>query len=648
MDDSSLERGSPESSRARQQHQYSDAAVQSFTNGASCASSHEPEDDDQLLTSVPRSTIHRIAQALVSLAKDTNPRFELQDDREQSEKAAVAGSKESRSHCTTDSDKRNASESLKADAGNAPTFSRICKTSPLSGHGHQEYQPGTRCCGSWSTCSHGPRVAVKVYWPHSIKVGNEAREYFRSKWRTDSSAEHLLDPWKLLWRPQKNATTGLSEWLCEGVQREELQLSLVDALAAGSPFPFVEKIMRKDFRNIACWISVIGIRLNDVYRSIRFNKILDDDQSSHEAPETVSPMTQIEVLIECLWACNACANVEVGVVLENCYKRNILKQPNPKDSTMPNNFTQVLSGHICAIRIAIYLINLLFKHEVPQYKPHEDVDTIWTMPLHEVEKHMRQSFKTSINRTETGYFFRIDDLTLKDLQKLGHLRIRWTSYWDEHLKLEIRTNSRMLYLYWFNYDLSRYFVTSGLCGGLTGSERIERIEELGRTMAFLLPQETESGEHRDSYESLGAPEWLDLLAGYEIPAWTSQPEQQRLLYSPRPLSEFHLHHHGSTKFCTEPEFHLSMRQQGGKKGFLNKLSYSDFPHYEHRLRELRAYMDSQQPKGLKGLWQDRRDSYAFFTLWLAIVFGILTIVLAVGSLAVAIAQTWAQFRSLST
>ncbi|KAI4113039.1 MAG: hypothetical protein LQ345_005902 [Seirophora villosa] len=644
MDDSSLEKGSPESSGARQHNQDTDA-VQSSTEDTGCASSHEREDDDHLLT-IPRSTILRFVQALVSLAKDTNPRLYVQDDGEQSEKAAVTGSKEPRSHSTTDSDKPNASELLKADAGNTSTFRKICKLSPASRHGHQEYQPDTRCCGSWSTCSHGPRDAVKVYPPQSIKVGNEGRQFVRSKWRIDSSVEHLLDPWKLLWRPEKNAATGLSGWLCEDVQREDLQLTLVDALAAHSPFPFVERIMRKDFRNIACWISVIGIRLNDVYRSIQFNKVLDYDQSSHEAPETISPMTQIEVLIECLWACNSCANVEVGVVLESCYKRKILKQPKAEDS---KNFTHALSVHICAIRIAIYLISLLFKHEVPQYKPHEDVDTIWTMPLHEVEKHMRQSFKTSINRTETDYFFRIDDLTLKDLQKLGHLCVRWTSYWDEHLRLEIRTNSRTLYLYWFNYDLSLYFVTSGLCGGLTGSERIERVEELGRTMAFLLPQETESGEHRESYESLGAPEWLDLLAGYEIPAWNCQPEKQRLLYSPRPLSDFHLHHHhGSTKFCTETRFHLSMRQQGGKKGFLNKLSYSDFPHYEHRLRELRAYMDSQKPKGLKGLWQDRRDSYAFFTLWLAIVFGILTIILAVGSLAVAIAQTWAQFRSLST
>jgi hypothetical protein len=81
---------------------------------------------------------------------------------------------------------------------------------------------------------------------------------------------------------------------------------------------------------------------------------------------------------------------------------------------------------------------------------------------------------------------------------------------------------------------------------------------------------------------------------------------------------------------------------------LNKesVAYNKFPVYESRLRELRYYMDSQKPRGLRQLWSDNRDSLSYYTFWGVILFGGMGILLAFFSLAVSIAQTVASFKAL--
>jgi hypothetical protein len=81
---------------------------------------------------------------------------------------------------------------------------------------------------------------------------------------------------------------------------------------------------------------------------------------------------------------------------------------------------------------------------------------------------------------------------------------------------------------------------------------------------------------------------------------------------------------------------------------LNKdpVSYAQFPVFETRLRQLRHYMDSQKPRGLRQLWKDNRDSLNYYTFWGVIIFGLLSVFFALFSLAVSVAQTVASFRAL--
>jgi hypothetical protein len=76
------------------------------------------------------------------------------------------------------------------------------------------------------------------------------------------------------------------------------------------------------------------------------------------------------------------------------------------------------------------------------------------------------------------------------------------------------------------------------------------------------------------------------------------------------------------------------------------LSYSQFPLFETRIRQLVFYMDTQKPQGLRQLWRDKRDTLNFYTFWGVIIFGGLSVFLALFSLAMSIAQTVASFRAL--
>ena len=76
-------------------------------------------------------------------------------------------------------------------------------------------------------------------------------------------------------------------------------------------------------------------------------------------------------------------------------------------------------------------------------------------------------------------------------------------------------------------------------------------------------------------------------------------------------------------------------------------SYSEFHFFEDRIRQLVFYMDSQKPQGIRQLWRDKRDTLNYYTFWGVIIFGGLSVFLALFSLAVSIAQTVAGYRALN-
>lgn len=286
------------------------------------------------------------------------------------------------------------------------------------------------------------RHTVNVMSESEIEAENERRRRVRKDWRRDEKGEYLEDCWKRLW---------VFQWSYPDEERKALQLALVDALNAHSDITIVQLYMRRDFRSIAPWISLIGLRLNQIYR--RF-------YTTVSAPG-ITPATQIEVLIECLWCCNSFVPIlgvsqdrqgpTIGDVLSSCYRRRILHQTAKLSGI-------ILREHFRLVRTALYLLNTLYKHSPPRFENSESLDHTWNLLLSSAEASMRESPSHSDFERGKETFFRLDDFNLEDLQNLGHLKVQWTSYWDEHLQLETSTSANILKIYWFQPSLAEYLV----------------------------------------------------------------------------------------------------------------------------------------------------------------------------------------------
>lgn len=318
-----------------------------------------------------------------------------------------------------------------------------------------EYRPPA----SWNVRGHQPegyatsgqfheaiRGNLEVLSDNDIQAESDRRKSVQDEWRTSEDYTHLEDCWKHLWEPKDEVATGLFQWSCSDEMRRALQADLVDAMNANSSILIVELYMRRDLRAVAPWISLIGLRLNDLYRSTY-------------SSQAITPMQQIQVLIECIWCCNSFnTNLKdvksaqspcIGDVLLDCYRRRILHQPLGG---------VILREHYLYVRNALYLINTLFKHSPPRLNRLESLETTWNTSIVIAEADMRELPSSTELEKGKDSFFRIDDFNIGDLQSLGHLQLQWTPYWDEHLLLETSATANIIKVYFFQPSLTQYLI----------------------------------------------------------------------------------------------------------------------------------------------------------------------------------------------
>lgn len=194
---------------------------------------------------------------------------------------------------------------------------------------------------------------------------------------------------------------------------------------------------------------------------------------------------------------------------------------------------------------------------------------------------------------------------------------------------------------------------------MTSSELTRREDEIYRTWCLIFTSKSTPRTSFSRYTTLKAPRWLSLLAHARLSTWTaeqatnSSPDKYPPLSlftrpSSFPVPSFFPSSAPTTSslksFDLFTSDHLLLRWSPNSKLPHSRISYSQFPVYGARLRELRTYMDSQQPTGLRALWKDRRNSNGYYTFWFVTIFGTLSVFLATCALAVSIAQTWAAFR----
>lgn len=187
---------------------------------------------------------------------------------------------------------------------------------------------------------------------------------------------------------------------------------------------------------------------------------------------------------------------------------------------------------------------------------------------------------------------------------------------------------------------------SRLCAKIESDERQRREYEICATWSIIFTSNREETKSRDRYAKLRAPRWMSLLAHSRLGTWDSEQEIRQQPEQGPQLSRF-MDQSTSSDFCFETRDHLLLQWSNPAKTVRERLSYSQFPIYGNRIRQLRAYMDTQQPRGLRALWRDKRNSNSYYTFWFVVVFGSLSVFLGTCALAVSIAQTWATFKGLS-
>jgi len=74
--------------------------------------------------------------------------------------------------------------------------------------------------------------------------------------------------------------------------------------------------------------------------------------------------------------------------------------------------------------------------------------------------------------------------------------------------------------------------------------------------------------------------------------------------------------------------------------------FDDFPYFGDRIRFLMVMLQEQKPRNFWQLWNDSRDTMQWWTFWLVLIVGVSSLMLALASLAVGGAQTWAAFKAL--
>lgn len=382
-----------------------------------------------------------------------------------SERNALAGAPENSPESQTKLDVRQGNHDNEEERGYRPLHKQVssglveAKDIATNNEDKNSHKQGKiKCNPSQNPGQSGKPVVeytqrVMKMTQNEIETQNAHRSSFREKWRAERHLSYLEDPWKHLWRRNRTEAEPLFR-RCTDDERKGLQLDLIDALYFVPKVHNFRHIPWRGLRTLSCWVSLIGLRLNEICGNSPY-PFNDHASGIHSCPA----FRHIQILIECIWVCNNTSLPRVGDVLIACYKRAILYQPYFGDGCNRNEASSILRIQLRLVHISIFLVNILYKHQPPGLVKDNDLEEVWLRPLSVVEQAMRHTPSSDVFDAGREPFLTVSDLNLKDLQELGKLKIQWTPYWDEHLKLESRSSMTILRLYWFPTGISEILST---------------------------------------------------------------------------------------------------------------------------------------------------------------------------------------------
>jgi hypothetical protein len=147
-------------------------------------------------------------------------------------------------------------------------------------------------------------------------------------------------------------------------------------------------------------------------------------------------------------------NCTIGNILEHCYERKVLTQP---ESLNPQEYL----NHLQSIVKSLFILNFVFSCSgllpIPERYPSSIVGTVFNerpeslmgMRISSLFKLLHIAYPDYRNTDmdcAAGSTLRIDDLNINSLRSIGNLSIVWTEVVENHLKLDL--NSMTLFVVW--------------------------------------------------------------------------------------------------------------------------------------------------------------------------------------------------------
>ena len=160
----------------------------------------------------------------------------------------------------------------------------------------------------------------------------------------------------------------------------------------------------------------------------------------------------------------------------------------------------------------------------------------------------------------------------------------------------------------------------------------QRFDDLQSTYSLLFRAiRNKQEENLKGYGNLPVPEWLSIkydLKKYDKTAGQRRPTMWDFVKPDRTL------------FLTS---NIQCHIECLKDKIQPIQTFEQYGEWEDRLRQLKAYMDGRKPRGLKALWQDKRDTLQWYTFWAVAIVGGTTLILTILGLGVSIAQVVGTF-----
>ena len=338
-----------------------------------------------------------------------------------------------------------------------------------------------------------------------------------------------------------------------------------------------------------------------------------------------------------------------------CYRRRILQQPKAREKNLAQLHRKYIYAVFCSMNYKSNEIDLIRLCDL-KWTAEDAKLSVGDVMMKAVDK--RMTLQRALPQT-TEPLFETSHLSVRALLGIGKIEIEWTLSLDEHLRLKNAANGkRALQIFW---DPSLLWIIYGYFDDLP---KWPELIELKRTYAILF--HPSSTIQTRSKKLPGTTQGLDLEA-------STDPEATKPFNFPTPLTEIDINdayfllpappsiaaQQDQSQFSPlttakatmkhAPPYTLAshLHHEAVQTTPLNAMEeFASYAVFGDRLRELQWYMDKTKPRGLFGLWRDRRDSLAWYTLWAAIAFGSVSLFLAFSSVVISAVQTRAAFLAL--